>query len=252
MDRRAFNLSLLTATAAGLLTPRAVVRAWADAQSSIDQLYGASIVIDSMCSPLDDLESAPTREALAAVRQSGITAVNFTISAPGQEATLVNLANVQRLVDTHPETFRIIRRHADIAACKRDGRLGIMMGFQYPNALEEHPDRIRTYRKLGVRIMQLTYNNRGAFGGGSLDPSNSGLTAEGIQAVKTMNEIGVAPDFSHSGCAARTMSGSARTAVSRKWCSRPNRRPPSTRTSRAASNWASARRARIVIRMCPI
>ena len=55
------------------------------------------------------------------------------------------------------------------------------------------------FRDLGVRIMQLTYNVRTAFGDGSLEPGNAGLSNAGVAAVKKMNEIGVAVDLSHSG-----------------------------------------------------
>ena len=60
-------------------------------------------------------------------------------------------------------------------------------------------ERIETFRNLGVRIMQLTYNNRSIFGDGCLEPGNAGLSKAGIAAVHKMNEIGVAVDLSHSG-----------------------------------------------------
>jgi membrane dipeptidase len=55
------------------------------------------------------------------------------------------------------------------------------------------------FRHLGVRIMQLTYNNRGIFGDGCLEPGNAGLSKAGIAAVKKMNDLGIAVDLSHSG-----------------------------------------------------
>ena len=55
------------------------------------------------------------------------------------------------------------------------------------------------FRQLGVRIMQLTYNNRSIFGDGCLEPGNAGLSKAGIAAVKKMNDLGIAVDLSHSG-----------------------------------------------------
>jgi len=74
-----------------------------------------------------------------------------------------------------------------------------MLGFQQPVFLEQDPERIGVFRNLGVRIMQLTYNNHSAFGDGCLEQANAGLTKAGIAAVKNMNELGIALDFSHSG-----------------------------------------------------
>ncbi len=197
MHRRAFNLSLLKASAAAYLAPRLVGRAFADTLPS--SLYANAVVIDSLCGPLTDLDAPPSAETLAAVRQSGITAINFTVSAPGYEDTMDNLATVQELVDHHPDLFSIVRRHSDIARAKRESKIGIMLGFQYTSFLEEKPERIGTFRRLGVRIMQLTYNNRSIFGDGCLEPGNAGLSKAGVAAVKKMNELGVALDLSHSG-----------------------------------------------------
>ncbi len=133
------------------------------------------------------------------VRQSGITAVNFTISDRDFEGTVKNLGSLEALVEHHRVAFLIVCKHSDIARAKQENKLGIIPGFQYTAFLESDPDRIETFRNLGVRIMQLTYNNRSIFGDGCLEPGNAGLSKAGIGAVRKMNEIGVAVDLSHSG-----------------------------------------------------
>ncbi len=202
MNRRAFNLSILQASAAAWLAQRLSaipISGVADAPSSIASLYANSIVIDSLCAPFNDMDAPPNAEVLAAVRRSGITAMNFTVSARSFEETIDSLAALQELVDLYPDAFLVVRRHSDIARAKRENKIGIMPGLQYTAFLEEDPERIGTFRKLGVRIMQLTYNNRSIFGDGCLEPGNAGLSKAGISAVKKMNEIGVAVDLSHSG-----------------------------------------------------
>jgi membrane dipeptidase len=201
MDRRDFNRWLLKASAGAMVSPLLSRRAFPATvdSSSVATLYANSIVIDSLCAPFNDMDALPTPDSLAAVRQSGISAINFTVSEPTFEGTVNNLAVVQELVDRSPDIFLIVRHHADIARAKRERKIGIMPGFQYTGFLEENPDRITTFRRLGVRIMQLTYNNRGLFGDGCLEPGNAGLSKAGIAAVKRMNELGVAVDLSHSG-----------------------------------------------------
>ena len=133
------------------------------------------------------------------MRQSGITAINFTISDPTFEGTVGNIASVEALVEQNPDAFLIVRRHFDIARAKRENKLGILPGFQYAAFLEENPERIEMFRRFGVRIMQLTYNNRSIFGDGCLEPGNAGLSKAGTAAIKKMNDLGVAVDLSHSG-----------------------------------------------------
>jgi membrane dipeptidase len=172
-----------------------------DGQASFSQteLYERAIVMDSLCDPFVDLEATPGPESLAAVRQSGITAVNCTISAPDFEGTIKNLASLEALIEKFPEALSIVRQHSAIARAKREGKVGIIPGFQYTAFFEEDTGRIEVFRKLGVRIMQITYNNRSTFGDGCLEPGNAGLSKEGIALIKKMNDLGIAVDLSHSG-----------------------------------------------------
>jgi membrane dipeptidase len=207
VHRRDFSFSLLKISAAALLAPRLLAQPLEHSTGSstdntptaIATLYKSAIVIDSLCAPLLDTDASPSADALRAVQQSGITAINFTISDPTFEGTVGNIAAVETLVEQHPDSFLIVRRHSDIARAKHENKIGILPGFQYTQFLEENPDRIELFRRFGVRIMQLTYNNRSTFGDGCLEPGNAGLSKAGIAAVKKMNALGVAVDLSHSG-----------------------------------------------------
>jgi membrane dipeptidase len=204
VHRRDFNLGILKISAAAVLSPHLFASPLAEAidnePSAIATLYKNAIIVDSLCAPLlNNTDARPTAEILTAVRQSGITAINFTISDATFDDTVFNLADAESLVEQYPETFLIVRRHSDITRAKHENKIGIMLGFQYTAFLEEKTDRIEMFRQLGVRIMQLTYNNRGTFGDGCLEPGNAGLSKAGIAAVKKMNDLGIAVDLSHSG-----------------------------------------------------
>src|SRR5271166_6246501 len=201
VDRRDFSLGILKISAAALLSPRLFARPLdpSSEPASVAALYENAIVIDSLCGPFVAMDVLPSAETLAAVRQSGITAINYTVSVSSFEDTVNILANLQDLVDHYPDALLIVRRYSDITRAKREKKIGIMPGFQETAFLEEDPDRITTFRRLGVRIMQLTYNNRSIFGDGCLEPGNAGLSKAGIDAVHKMNELGVAVDLSHSG-----------------------------------------------------
>ncbi len=197
LTRREFQLSALKSSAAVLIPPLRL--AADDSSPDISALYRKAIVIDSLCSPFIDAENTPSPALVKTVLDSGITAVDWTVSAPDFEGTIRSIATVQALVDQYPDAFTIVRRQPEIALAKQSARIGILMGFQYTAFLEEDPSRIGMFRNLGVRIMQLTYNNRSIFGDGCLEPDNGGLSNAGHAAVRTMNAIGVALDLSHSG-----------------------------------------------------
>jgi membrane dipeptidase len=196
LNRREFQLSLIKFA---VFTPHLLRSPDASASPDNAALYQRAIVIDSLCSPFLDQVTAPGPALVAAVRQSGITAVNYTISDTTFEGTINMLAWLDGLIEKYPDAFTIVRRYSDIARAKQENKVGIIPGFQYTAFLEENPERIEVFRNLGVRIMQLTYNVRTAFGDGCLEPGNAGLSRAGIAAVRKMNEIGVAVDLSHSG-----------------------------------------------------
>jgi membrane dipeptidase len=199
LNRRQFHASILRLSAGALVAPRLFTQPLASDSDGVAELYKRAVVIDSLCSPFQHPDASPNPELLATVRQSGITAINCTISERTLDGTLENLASLEALVEKYPDAFAIVRKHSEIAWAKRDKKLGILPGFQDTAFFEENPERIELFRNLGVRIMQLTYNNRSLFGDGCLEPGNAGLSKAGIAAIQKMNEIGVAVDLSHSG-----------------------------------------------------
>ena len=198
-SRRSFLATIGRAAALAAVAPSVLANAAEQFPPAIADLYRKSVVIDTLCGPFTSSNSLPDKALIEIVRRSGITAINFTISAPTFEGTIDSLAYVDALVEQSPDVFMVVRKYSDIAVAKREGKIGIMPGFQYTQFLEADPSRIETFRQLGVRIMQLTYNNRSNFGDGCLEPGNAGLSKAGLAAVKKLNEVGVAVDLSHCG-----------------------------------------------------
>jgi len=198
-SRREFLISLGGAVALRAIAPQVFAEAAEQLPPEITDIYRKSIVIDTLCAPFTSSDSLPDKAAIDSVRKSGITAINFTISAPTYEETVNNVAYIDALVEQSSDVFMVVRQQSDIARAKSESKIGIMPGFQYTQVLEADTSRIETFRRLGVRIMQLTYNNRSIFGDGCLEPGNAGLSKAGLKAVQTMNELGVAVDLSHSG-----------------------------------------------------
>jgi membrane dipeptidase len=164
--------------------------------------YGDAIIIDGLCVPfdLDKEDAALDASILSILDDSGITAVNFTVPYPGHdfEEAVANIALVQRAADTHHEALLLVRRQEDIDRAKRQGKLGLIIGFQSTEMMEADISRIDLFCGLGARIMQLTYNGRSLFGDGCLEPGNAGLSRLGHEAIERMNDVGVAVDLSHA------------------------------------------------------
>ena len=61
---------------------------------------------------------------------------------------------------------------ADILKAKRDGKVGLIYGFQNAVMIGDNLERVDVFGDLGVRIIQLTYNPANTLGDGSMAPEN--------------------------------------------------------------------------------
>ncbi|WP_308909204.1 dipeptidase [Pseudokordiimonas caeni] len=141
---------------------------------------------------------------LADLKASGMTAVNHTIGhvmGPGDpfEITVADIAFWNQVVRHNADALTLVRSVADIKEAKRTGRCGIILGFQNTTMLGDKAERVDTFAGLGVKVIQLTYNDRNRVGDGSMVAENRGLTAFGREVVERLNHARVLVDLSHSG-----------------------------------------------------
>ena len=207
ITRRQFTVTLAAAGGLAVARPRVLfAQAVPKDATTIPELYRRAVVIDGCAEAFDTkpdgFPAAP--KALAAAAASGVTAINFTVVGPGAgfEETVGAIATVQRVAEANPDRYLVVRRHSDILRAKASGTLGLILGFQTTEMLGEELARLDLFRGLGVRIVQLTYNERSLYGDGCLEPANAGLSNLGREAVARMNTLGIAVDVSH--CGART------------------------------------------------
>jgi len=164
-------------------------------------LYRRALVLDGN---LDLGDSLPLSQAsLDTCRSSGLTVIKTTIGGidGNLESAVSEMALYQQAIEFHPDVFMQVRSIADIAAAKREKKLGIIFSFEGVGMLDGKLERIELFRHLGVRVMQLSYNNASPFASGVMSSPASGLTELGHAAVAKMNELGVAIDLSHANAA---------------------------------------------------
>ena len=166
------------------------------------ELYRKAFVLDAnvlgaLGFPVSDHDPADVTRRIVG---SGVNVVKSTLAGPqgNAEDALGAIANVELLMQKQPDSFFKVQQATDFDRAKKEGKVGVIYSFESPNMLEDKIERIESFRSLGVRIMQLTYNHRAVFGCGCLDGDADGLTDLGRSAVAKMNEVGVALDLSHA------------------------------------------------------
>jgi membrane dipeptidase len=164
-------------------------------------LYKRALVLDCNLAPNLDGKLPLPKTTIDLLRSSGVTVMKASIGGfdDSLEGTLAELAFYQQLIEVHPDVFMQVRRASDFATAKRENKLGIIFSFEGVGMLEGKLERVEMFRHLGVRVMQLSYNNTSAFASGVMVAGDSaGLTELGYSAVTKMNELGVAIDLSHA------------------------------------------------------
>lgn len=158
------------------------------------ELMASAYVVDGL------LTGPPSPTTVKRLIDTGYNATNWTVAghADSMDAALKKIATFFWLRDSIPTEFVIARSSRDLEI-DTDGSLKVLMGFQGAEPLEHSFHAVSIYYELGVRIIQLTYNDQNLLGSGCLEPHDSGLTHFGIQVVREMNRLGMVVDLTHVG-----------------------------------------------------
>ncbi len=159
------------------------------------RLFDTAVVIDGL-----DTSNWGKERIFRDLRDGGVTAVNATSAIwEGFQETLDNLTTWLRWFEDYAAYIRPVHRVADIHAAKAEGRTGIILGWQNAAPVGNDVRRFRLFHALGVRIVQLTYNERNLFGNGCWERTDEGLSHIGLAAIREMNHLGILIDLSHVG-----------------------------------------------------
>ncbi len=160
-------------------------------------LYDQAVVIDAL--NVSNWDSDAVFESLNAGSVAAINATQATWE--GYEETLDMIAKWYVRFRERPDQILLVETVDDIHRAKREGKTGIIFGWQNTSPIENDLDRLALFHKLGVRIMQVTYHERNLLGDGCMERQDGGLTNFGIDAVAEMNRLGILLDLSHVGIA---------------------------------------------------
>ncbi|MGH1576400.1 membrane dipeptidase [Planktotalea sp.] len=149
---------------------------------------------------IDNLQYANWSEAIfRQMREGGVDAVHVTIAYHESFREMVlNLEAFNRWFERFPELIFKGTTAADVRLAQETGRTAIFFGFQNPSPIEDDIGLVEICHQLGIRFMQLTYNNQSLLATGCYEEDDTGLTRMGKQVVAEMNRVGLVVDMSHS------------------------------------------------------
>lgn len=140
-------------------------------------------------------------EIFKSMHQGGLSTANCTAAMPyaNIQDSLKSIAQFHKWFVELKNIIHPVNSTDDIWAAYREKKVGIILGWQNTSGFDDYLPYIRLFRKLGLGIVQLTYNTMNSLGSGCLEANDSGLSGFGYEFVEECNEAGMAIDLSHVG-----------------------------------------------------
>jgi membrane dipeptidase len=127
---------------------------------------------------------------------SGITAGQHELAVGSAESLLPYASYLDVIFDGLPWLTRV-RRAEDVREAKRTGGHALFLHCQPTEPISRDLRLIEQAHDVGLRILQLTYNDHDFVGAGCTDRSGSGLSSFGVRVVELLNELRIVVDVSH-------------------------------------------------------
>ncbi len=130
----------------------------------------------------------------------GLDAVHVTLSYHEDlRETIAHIARWNRRFQRFSDRILPGCAAADVERAQESGRTAIFFGLQTAAPIQDDIGLVEILHRLGVRFMQLTYNDQSLLASGYCEPEDGGLTRMGREVVSEMNRVGMVVDMSHSG-----------------------------------------------------
>ena len=133
------------------------------------------------------------------MREGNLDCVHVTIAY--HETALETLRNIgkwNQLFEMNGDLIARVNSAQDVIEAKEHGKTGIVYGFQNCSPIEDDFSLVEVFHSLGVRFMQLSYNNQSLLATGCYEQNDPGITRFGKQVIREMNRVGMVVDMSHS------------------------------------------------------
>lgn len=172
-------------------------------ENNID-LHRKAIVVDMVNS--SRIDSAYLKK----MQDSGITASNVSVDVYkvssfhevrrfGFREYAKKVVDWLHTLDDNRDKAFLATSVDDVMRAKKEKKLAIVFAFHTAGGIENDPSLLTIFHRLGVRVIQITFNDRNLLGDGCTERTDCGLSNFGLQVVEDMNRLGMVIDLSHTG-----------------------------------------------------
>lgn len=113
------------------------------------------------------------------------------------EVFLEEYALFRSEMDANADLVAFCRTGEEARAAFAAGKTAAFLSAEGAELLDCDPDKLRLAHRMGVRIVNITWNHPNALSGTNAEEPDRGLSEQGRAFVKTMGELGMLVDVSH-------------------------------------------------------
>jgi len=157
------------------------------------RLHKESLVVDGTCPLLRD------KGFIDWYIEGGVDIVTPTVGAYYPAAVSLKLIGEWLGFIRERDDLVLVTTGAEARAAKAEGRTGVVFHFQGTAALEDDLRHVDAFKRLGVGIIQLTYNTEDLVGFGAQVEVDEGLKPFGREVIARCNDARIIVDCSHTG-----------------------------------------------------
>ena len=139
------------------------------------------------------------------LREGGVDCQVFAVSSERDRTPPYALRTALDMIDTfysecerNRDTFQPVTSFDEIMEAVRNGKVAAMLSIEGADVIEGRLSVLRTFHRLGVRMVGLVHSLRNPLADGVADArTGGGLSALGVQVVEELDRLGVVIDVSH-------------------------------------------------------
>ena len=163
-------------------------------EAKVKDLHERAIIIDAVCPLMRQPEHWQEW-----IRGGTTMAIPTIASTEDSQSAMGKISLWYQWLREKADTITLVLRASDIERAKKERKLAIAFHFQDSLPLDRDTGLVEVYQRLGVRMIQLCYNQKNFVGDGATERTDAGLSDFGVRVIREMERVGIIVDLSHTG-----------------------------------------------------
>lgn len=144
--------------------------------------------------------SGITENYLQRLKEGGVNTLSFAVGWMKEAIpTLRDIEYMRSWIQSHSEDVQLVETAKDLQKAKDENRIGIIFELENVAPLQGDYQLLDTFYQLGIRMVQISYNERNEFADGCTERSDAGLSDKGVHLIEKANDLGILISLSHTG-----------------------------------------------------